>query len=489
MHAIAAQRFLEAFAAAAHDVELERDGVRIYHFFDSDFLGRVIFGYRDPLNHSLIAPGRSLDSENTDQRLLMAALLGQGIGAPPLMRALPPHLYEVRRAVSRPWLGDDAQTLSATIDALGLEHLLEDLLSSLENDDADDVLRRFLRLGPKIFSGIELLSGRWESRLGRVLRLGISESSPFDDDAEAMSANAFDVLARYIGQVTDGARQGHVSGLRDAMALSALAAGVRRSVGDVAPSEVARFYTETPRILNAWRARPEIRALLTYEVHNRTMVELNDVVGGVLRTPEYYLIRALMPDLGHRHEGSAPPSAEGTRRVYDIGRDLVAAAAELRRGGLTPELSGVRIGSSTLGQYMAEVTDLSSYSAAPSYTAAWRTLMSRLPPELPRDLVRQLKDELESGERRDALDASSASSSTRCRRALATYPSSLRHTCICSSGSPLEWWASTTVWQLRRARRAPPVGLHVGRCGRACTSPPRRLLRRLAVGYPHGARW
>src|SRR4051794_6812538 len=99
MNPIAAQRFLEAFAAAAHDYKLERDAkTEIYHFFDSDFLGRIIFGYLDPLNHSLIFASRSRDGASAAlQRLLMGSLVGQGIGAPTLMRALPPHLYEVRR--------------------------------------------------------------------------------------------------------------------------------------------------------------------------------------------------------------------------------------------------------------------------------------------------------------------------------------------------------------------------------------------------------
>ena len=86
------------------------------------------------------------------------------------------------------------------------------------------------------------------------------------------------------------------------------------------------------------------------------MVELNDVVGGVCERLNTDLIRGSTPDLRYCHEGSAPPSAEGTRRVYDIGRDLVAAAAELRRGGLSPRsCQGSELGRA-LGEYMAEVT-------------------------------------------------------------------------------------------------------------------------------------
>jgi len=107
---------------------------------------------------------------------------------------------------------------------------------SLESDGADEVLSRLLHHGPKIFSGVELLSGRWESRLGQVLRLGVSESSPFDDDTEDLSGDAFETLARYVGQAADDVVQhGRVSGLRDAMALAALAAGVSRSAGNPAP--------------------------------------------------------------------------------------------------------------------------------------------------------------------------------------------------------------------------------------------------------------
>ena len=57
-----ARRFLEAFSAAVHDVKLENVGYGIYHHFDSDFLIRMIFGYRDTINRALIS-GRSIPAQ------------------------------------------------------------------------------------------------------------------------------------------------------------------------------------------------------------------------------------------------------------------------------------------------------------------------------------------------------------------------------------------------------------------------------------------
>jgi hypothetical protein len=401
---IAEKRFLEALAAAAHDVQLEQRGARIYHFFDSDFLGRIIFGYRDPLNHELILASNSRDGgAAAAQRLLMGALIGQGIGVPPLMRALPPHLYEVRRAVGRPWSGDERYGTDLTIEELGLKGLLDELLASLDSETPDKVLARLLQYGPRIFWGVELLSGRWETRLGRVLNLGVSEPSPLDDDAEAASGSVFDLMARYVGHSTgDVAQQGRVSGLRDAMALAALAAGVNRGLGQDPPRMVVRFYTETRRILDAWRKHPEVRSLLSYDPGDSAKLDVEQVMSSVLRTPEYYLIRALISDLGHPKDDADAASAGGATRVSQIGRDLADAVVDLRRGGLSPsDLSMVQIGASTIGEYMAEVTDLSSYSTG------WRALMTNIPPGLRGDLAAQLKEVIRGEQQRSgALEES-----------------------------------------------------------------------------------
>ena len=105
-----ARRFLEAFSAAVHDVKLENVGYEIYHHFDSDFLIRMIFGYRDTINRALIERTKhSRSGGDPAQRLLMGALISQRVGAPPLMRALLPHLYEVRRSVEGPRAHDSPE--------------------------------------------------------------------------------------------------------------------------------------------------------------------------------------------------------------------------------------------------------------------------------------------------------------------------------------------------------------------------------------------
>ena len=131
MSLVSARRFLEAVSAAVYDEKLERDGVQIYHFFDSDFLGRLIFGYRDLLNLGLIQETKRPIPGNSKRRLLMGALVGQGINAPPLMRALLPHLYEVRRAVEGRRRGEALDDPETAMRELGIEDALGELQQSL----------------------------------------------------------------------------------------------------------------------------------------------------------------------------------------------------------------------------------------------------------------------------------------------------------------------------------------------------------------------
>ncbi len=393
-----ARRFLEAFSAAVHDVQLERRGCRIYHFFDSDFLGRLIFGFRDPLNHALIRDSRMHDINNlSSQRLLMGSLIGQGIGAPPLMRALLPHLYEVRRSVEGPRSHEARNSLQLAMDELGIKASLDELRSALaEHARGDDLLARFLDHGPHIFYGTELLSGRWEARLGRVLELGIREPGPFHDDSESVGSPAFEVLAQHVVHTGRESRgNGGVSGLRDAMALATLADAVAGDDGAEAERVEARFYTETPRIHRAWRESPDMRALLSYRVRDGAVGHDDYGQRGVLRTVDYYLIRALIPELGYDNDADA---GDAGHTIFTIAGHLSDAAKELDRGGLGAyDLADVRVGQSTLGEYMAEVTDLSSYGTA------WRRLMENIPRGLPKTLVTQL-EEVFRGERRRADD-------------------------------------------------------------------------------------
>jgi hypothetical protein len=392
MSAARAQRFFEAFWAAVHDIELEDEGFELYHFFDSDFLHRVIFGYRDGLNHELILDSQTHPRDSlAGQRLLMGALLGQGIGAPPLMRALPPHLYEVRLAVEHPWR-DTRYSRDLLVERLWLKRHLDRLRDALHNGEPDAVLKLFLERGPRIFCGVELLSGTWESRLGRVLALGVHESNPFDDETQIGVGDAFDLLAGHVNRTgAEALDSGGVSGVRDAMALAMLAAGVARSAEQEPPFPVARFYTETPRIHRAWRHHEEVRAILTYGARGAAGSVPDHGVHGVLRTTDYYLIRALMPEFGYRR----PSNGDSIPPMGGLGRELKETAEELRKGGLSEtELAELRVGTTTLGEIMAEVRGLSHYDLA------WRKLMSRVEPDLPAAIVDQFSDVLRQEQRR-----------------------------------------------------------------------------------------
>jgi hypothetical protein len=390
---IRVHRFLEAFTAAAHDVALEERGFEIYHFFDSDFLGRLIFGHRDQLNLGLVQEAKSSQPSNSRYRLLMGALVGQGLGAPPLMRALLPHLYEVRRSVEGPRLHEPPHSLKMATDDLGQSL---DTLQQALGDEAvapDELLNRFLAQGPQVFYGVELLSGYWQSRLGHVLDLGIREPSPFDEDSEVVGSHVFETMTKLVGDT--GRSGGEVSGLRDAMALTTLAGAVSNPSGKTR----VRFYTETDRIHAAWRKSPEMRALLTYEHGASEQLDYGE--HSALRTVYYYLIRALIPELGYR-DCTADDCLRPAAPMAQIAGELKAAAVGLRDGGLLEkDLEHVPVGTSTLGEYIRELTELSPYGTA------WRTLKDSIPQGLPRRLVRQLKDVIDGeSERAGDLDES-----------------------------------------------------------------------------------
>ena len=390
-HTLRVRRFLDAFSAAVHDARLERRGYEIVHFFDSDFLSRLIFGYQDSLNQALIreAHERRADS-NAWQRLLMGALMSQRLGAPPHMRALLPHLYEVRRSVESPRSHTPRYSRQQAMADLGITQSLDGLRRALEEKaDPEDLFARFIDQGPEIFYGTELLSGRWETRLGRVLALGIGDPGPFEEAPEVVDTAAFDVLSQHVAQTADGRGSVGVNGVRDAMALATLAA----AVADGGGGRVARFYTETPRIHRAWRESREMRELLSYGAGADSRPDAEYGEDGVLRTVEYYLIRALIPELAYASEADG-----GESDVFKIADWLTRKTKELERSGVRgSQLTDVRVGGESLAEIMEAASDLSLFGTA------WRSLMERVPPGLPGELVQQLKEVIK-GERERADD-------------------------------------------------------------------------------------
>jgi hypothetical protein len=396
-HALRARRFLDAFMAAVHDLRLEQAGHEIVHFFDSDFLSRLIFGYTDSLNQALVQETKDRRPDSiAGQQLLMGALVGRGIGAPPSMRALLPHLYEVRRSVEGPRSHELSFNVKQAMADLGIVGTLRELQRALASDaGAEELFDRFVRQCPEIFYGTELLSGHWKTRLGRVLELGINRPGPFENAPEVVDTAAFDVLAREVAHRHDRPGGGGVNGLRDAMALATLAG----AVADGPARCVARFYTETPRIHRAWRESAEMRAVLTYDGGSDGRPDAMHGEDGVLRTVEYYLIRALIPELGYT-DRRVDVSEGDVSDVYQLADELTRTAEALLREGVRgSQLADLRIGSASLGEVMEEVSDLSLYGSA------WRGLMERVPPGLPGQLVDQL-DQVIAGERQraDELD-------------------------------------------------------------------------------------
>lgn len=390
-----ARLFLEGFSAAAHDRALELDeGYELFHFFDFDVLHRVVFGFRDEVNNQLIVDSCAAEGNDAAQRLLLGAMIGQHLAAPPRMRALPPHLYELRLAAGRRRDGAEHARPDRTIDLLGIRGQLRELRHELAHGDSAGVLQMLLDYGPAIFYGVELLSGRWRARLGRLLELDIHRGSPFDFAPDVVASRAFSVMSDSVADGYAGSRGGSsVNGLRDAMALAMLAEGIQVFESGEGSAPLARFYTETPRILDVWRADTGFRRLLTYRHRGDATEDGASVDHGVLRNSVYYLIRALIPELGYETVEGPEGTEANPSMLFQITSDLNEAAAALQQGGVTEdELSRFPVGQKTLGEYMSEVTEMSAYSKA------WRRLINHAPRGLPEGLLRDLEDVI-AGER------------------------------------------------------------------------------------------
>lgn len=388
--------FLDAFSAAAHDRELEDADYDIYHFFDSDFVGRLVFGYRDELNYALILEATSRDGwTEAGRRLLMSALMSRGINTPPNARMLPPHLFELRQQAERLEPDDNPGRRDSATEALGIAPILKDLAKEAKSDDSDRLLSALLEQGPQVFYGIELLSGSWRTRLGHALRLGLANGSPFDDmGSMTRGATMASIVELMVGSKHRGEASLPTRFVRDALALATLVSAISSSEGVKPPFPIVRFYTETPRIRNAWESSSRFRQMLSYKPVGASGRKLYSSSHSVFRNTYYYLIRSLIPQLGYSY---APISGsdEGGDLIFQICEDLARATQELQSGGIgESDLITFPVGGQTLGEYMAQLTDLSSYSQA------WNHIADSFPKVLSKSLADDLL-EIVSAEKRN----------------------------------------------------------------------------------------
>lgn len=378
------EAFVEALQAAEYDIALERAGYQIYHFFDSDILYRIILGYRDPQNRSLLLSTADPPDIETEagRRLILSALVGHNIGVPPLLRALPPHLHEVRiLAESGPWR-NNASGYRDTVAQLRLQPLLRELNQLIGEQRIPALLQHFLDDGPTIFYGVDLLRGTWASRFRHLIELGIHRDTPFDSEPEIVGTDTFTEMTRYVASDSATKRQNStVAGLRDAMALAVLARAIDgKQKGVEAPlgtqgAPLARFYTETSRIHLSWRQDPKFRSRLTYPDLLPTY-SASSLARSVMRNDCYYLVRALIAPFGYdRHR------VEGQEELLETSAKRLREGGELASAGELPSGSAVATrDQKSLEFYMKQLTQLSSYNTA------WRQLIDRVEERVPGDL-------------------------------------------------------------------------------------------------------
>lgn len=385
----ALRAYLEALFAAKHDADLERRGYEIYHFFDSDFLHRVVFGYLDEQNRHLIDLAQQADrAASVQQQLLMSALFGQHIGVPPRIRALPPHLAELRTHIDRARAYAPRGRVEQVIDSLGLRQLLVEIVKEPQDRKGGRVTDLLITEGPTLFYGLEMLSGSWQSRLIRLLELDLHGGSPFDTDAEVVGTDLFSTMSRHVGHPTDEKRhpRASVNALRDAMTLTMLAQDIQsrwpQFLGN--PSlPIARFYTETPRIRKAWNVSGGLRRLLTYPSNSHHQGWWDERIHGVMRSEYYYLVRALIPELRYYSPGEPEP-VTGFSDYYQLTDKLRKVGDQVEQGIVTdPNHPDLRL-TEELTASFALVTELSSYDRG------WKRLIESTP-RVPQTIAKELE--------------------------------------------------------------------------------------------------
>lgn len=299
------REFARNLRLATRDARVEREqagaGQPTVFYYDTDVVLRMIMG---------IELSSSVADERTElvRSLLACSMLGD-------IHMLRPHALELRnhlhQAGPSPSLEPLKQRAQHHLRARGVIDEMEALRAIVTGPEKEDGLtkaERFIRLfrahSSATFVAIEQISGHWTQRLKRHYgstlrfdRLGPEMHDLLDTDGELVQ-KIFLLLSKHR---PDSRRVN----LQDAAALAILGQMVRSWQQGNAP--IVRFYSESPALWVAWRAEPELRALLSYptELAGGDGAKAGAGANAVFRDASYFLARARFRELAP-HQISAP---------------------------------------------------------------------------------------------------------------------------------------------------------------------------------------
>jgi hypothetical protein len=350
--------FTTALAQAVHDRDRERK-IAIRYYYDAACVIPLILGLR------FFAESGTRQAEDRSARQVHALLASGYLGQVHLLR---PHAAEVRDYIERHGSGESAaerMRYQQLVTTYFVEHGVQDNIARLratlhDTSDPDERHARFTRelreLGPDTFVALELARGDWRQRLVRLHESVIRFIDPSQDATdhqrqlqEMLVSPAFDA---FLYELSKERHLATVNNFADAVALTSL----HRQIHELdASREEVRFHTPSSTFMRLF-ASPVGKELLAYP-------EDEEGVAGILRTTQYYIVRASFAALHFRgavsrHDGAPAVTLDELRRVVEELRDAlreVASASEI--------LDRLQIGGRALGDVLEDLEQFSFVDA------------------------------------------------------------------------------------------------------------------------------
>jgi hypothetical protein len=288
----AVREFHYALAQALHDVDHERAGARIEHYWDSDSIHLAVRGILDFVPDD-VAP----DITHLRRQRLAQALFGAGYLGP--VKLLPPHRAEFISQLSR-WMRERP-------DQTSVRSRIEQALRSRSARELDAIVQRTrqpeerredavqARLGElatldsEAFVLVESAWGTWPERLQGLLDTGaltLEESGELVADEDIELLNSF---ASHIQRVRGGERT--IATAMDAAAFVSLSKKVDAARHGEAVA-LPRFFTSSPQLRALWRSSDDGPLQRALRVRESLPGEGLPAVNYIWRGAGYYYLRA-----------------------------------------------------------------------------------------------------------------------------------------------------------------------------------------------------
>ncbi len=342
--------FARALAHAIYDKGIEKERT-IYHYFDSDVVFRMVFGFE--------ADRAALDPHDE----LIEALLSAGyLGYVHLIR---PHAVELNELIRRherdsmAVAGDYDKRVTQYLKTRFLRSNIDRLYESLqapEDKKTAEFLTVLREVGAESFVAVELAADPWERRIrrlsGKVLRL----HAPGDEMPSLLSDPETWRLYKLIGK--ERQRDVPVNNLSDAAALVSLGRLVAAS-STSSRSPAVRFHTTSHAVLSL--EDPAIHDALSYKVAPEWKMARQWDAGYIFRSTDYYLIRASFEALRFPDEekkDALPPPislADLDRVLEELTTAVTSASDKDTERELLKRVEAISVGQRTLIQVLLDI--------------------------------------------------------------------------------------------------------------------------------------